>query len=335
MPLISHNIAIVAYDDANSNSNPQLRFFDWRRSVQNTLVDNPLETRYTIPPNTSQVLFSGNRITAIDSTTTFQLALNAVNNGLYRVTATSGTAPSFRTDRGLNLTGDTVSISVNNNSTANVTVTTNNFANVQVGDNVFIPSTLTGDSSLNSPFNVGNGGYWTVISKASGLTPKTITIIRLAGASFSGVTETVTPTSAGQFVAFSSSGVQSGDTLEISSGFSPVTQSTFKIVNVTPTWVEFASTLNLPLESGIQPGATGMVFYVSNKKYLRVEANYEVAIRLNTDVGTTNQNNRIVPRVVGTKDGIGWFETWGTVWALEIQNRSKTSSVTITVHSAE
>lgn len=336
MPTLTESTAIVIYNDATATNNPQQRYVDWRRNLSNVVVKNPLDTQYIIPPNTSQVLFNGSRTTTIDNTTVFSIALNPINSNVYRFTWTGGTAPGFRTDRGLTLSGDTATIAVNNNATVTLTIVTNNFNAVQIGDTVWIPTAATGDASVSSPFNVQNGGAWQVIGKASGGTPKTITMVRPAGTFFSAVAETQTITSNNQLLAFSSSGVQLGDSLEISSGFSPVTQTNFTVSNVTSQWVEVTTSLNYPLETGIQPTNSGMTFYLGNKKFKRVEVDQPAIVRLNGDVGnSTIKGLRLDPLIVADQNNIGYFEALGTCWALEVVNRSQTSVLHVTVLSAE
>ncbi len=332
MPILNESSALVIYNDSNANSNPQFRFVDWRRSVQNWSVSNPLNEQFVIQPNSSQVIFSGARTTAIDNTTNFSISLNPVNSTVYRILATAGTAPSFRTDSGLDLTGDTVVVAVNNNATATITVTAQDFTNVNVGDQVWIPGIVTGDAALSSPFNTLNVGLWSVIGKASGGSPKVITLTRPNGVSFSGVSETVTPTATAQFVAFSSAGVQIGDTLEISAGFSPITQTAFKVANVTPSFVEVNSTVSYPLETDVFPDNAGMTFYLTNKQYLRVETDQEAVLRFNGDSGNSV---RLSPRTVTDQNGVSVFVKTGTTWALEVVNRSRSAAMTVTVISAE
>ena len=337
MPFLNDSASVVIYDDPTATSNPQFRYVDWRRQISNWSVNNPLNKQVVIPPGTSQVIFNGSRITTIDNTTTFSISLNPISSTTYRISYTSGTVPGFRTDRGLNLTGDTVTLAVNNNSTLTVTVVTNNFSSVLIGDQIWIPGVATGDASLNSPFNPLNVGLWTVIAKASGGTPKTITLTRLSGTAFSGTSETQSPTSAAQFVAFSSAGVQIGDTLNISSGFSPVTQSNggYNVSNVTSTFVEFKTSLNLPLETGIQPGATGLVFYTVNKNFLKIETDQPAALRFNAQVGGGDTNCSVQPRVVGDPNSVSVFTKTGPCYALEIQNLSPTFPLTAIIISAE
>ena len=330
MPILSESTALVIYNDPAANNNPQYRFADWKRSNLNVPVINPLESQYRIQPGTSQILFSGSHSTSIDATTVFAITLNNALPSTYRITSTSGTAPAFRVARSYSAAAQPLTLTVNNNSTLDITGGVSFTAGgIVAGDNVFIPGVITGDSA--SPFSVLNGGAWVVLAVSAGK----LTLGRPPTVSFSGVSEAVTPASAPQFLVFAPTGVLIGDNLEISLGFSSVTQNTYQVTNVTPTWVEFSSTLNLPLESAIQPTAPGMVFYLANKRYVRIEVDQEAAVRFNTDVSGASQANRLSPRIVADQANVGYMIKWGTTWALEVQNRSRSSVMIVTVHSAE
>jgi hypothetical protein len=326
MSTLIHTINSIAYDDTNSSNNPLLRHWYWQRTNTGVTVSNPISDKHTIQPNTSQVVFSGTRTTAIDGTSVFSISLNPVNSSTYRISHTSGTAPAFRTDRALTLSGANITVVVNNNATATFTTSTGNFNAVQIGDTVFVPHTTTGDSA--SPFSVLNVGYWVVLAR----TTTVITVTRPSTQGFEGTSEIVALSANNQLQAFSSNNVQVGDTLDISAGFSTVTQKNYTISAVNPFWVEFTSTESLPLETGIQPTASGLTFYGSSKRFLRIEADQGCVIRLNGDTGNTN---RIDPMIVGDAGAVGWFEKWGPVWSLEIVNRSKTSVLTIKILTAE
>jgi hypothetical protein len=327
MSILNHSVAIAAYEDSTVSNNPTQRSVDWRKSTGPISVSNPATQKIVIPPASSLTVFSGTRTTSIDGTTVFASTLNPALSSTYRITSTSGTPPALRTDRGLTLSGATVTVAINNNATATFTSSVGgSFSAVNVGDNVFVPTSATGDAV--SPFNTSNGGMWVVIAK----TATVLTMVRLAGTSFDGVSEVVVVTSNAQLLAFSSSGVQVGDTLEVVAGFSAVVQKSFTVSQVTPSWVEFVSTESLPLESGVVPGIGGLVFHTDAKKYVRVESDQELAVRLNGDTGNTN---RLSPRASGTKGSEGWMDKWGTTWSLELVNRSNSASATVTVISAE
>jgi hypothetical protein len=326
--ILNQALSFVIYDDADSSNNPLQRYANWQRNILTT-ISNPQTKKYVIPANSTSTIFSGVRATAIDGTSAFSIALNAYNSSVYRVTNTGGTAPAFRTDRALTLSGMTITVAINNNATATFTTSGGSFAAVQVGDVLFVPSTLTGDAALASPFSPVNGGFWSVLAR----TNTVLTVMRPTGVSFSAVAEAVALTANAQLQAFSSSGIQVNDTLEISAGFSVVTQKSFKVLNVTPSWVEFVSTDPLPLESGILPTASGMVFYTDAKRLVRIEVDQNAIARFNGDTGNTN---RIDARTAGDiKSGFGYHEKWGTAWSLDIVNRSRTSSMTVIVFSGE
>jgi hypothetical protein len=324
---LNHYVALTIYDDATSSNNPQLRLPEWRRSALET-VNNPVAEKVAIAPGGSLSVFSGSRTVLTDGTTAFSIALNPVMSSVYRVTNTAGTAPAFRTSRSLVVSGVLMTLAVNNNATLTVSVGVPTFGAVQVGDIIFIPGTATGDAALLSPFSPVNVGLWVAI----GVSTTQLTLIRPTGVSFSGISEAVTPTANTQFIAYSAAGVQVGDSLEISAGFSSVTQTTFKVSSVTPSWVEFLSSTPLPLETGILPTASGMTFYTSAKRYIRIEVDQETIIKLNGDTGNSN---RVTPRTAGTSDGFGWIEKWGLSWQLVITNRSTTSTLNATVITAE
>lgn len=325
MSIFTESLALVIYEDANSSNNPLERIVSWQKSLINIAVENPLSRKYSVPPNSSLTIFNGTVATSINGTTVVGIALNPTNSSLYRITHLAGGPTGFRTDRALTLSGSTITVAINNNATVTFTTSAGSFGAVQVGDTVFVPTVLTGDSA--SPFNLQNGGFWQVLA----ITPTVITLVRPTGVAFSAAAEAVVLTTNAQLQAFSAAGVQAGNTLEISAGFSSITQKSFIITSVTPDWVEFVSTEPLPIETGITPTATGMIFYSDAKRFVRVEADQECVVRMN---GDTTNNVRLSPRTPADKNGIAWLEKWGTLWQLVIVNRSS-STLSAVVISAE
>jgi hypothetical protein len=327
MPILNSAQNLVIYDDTGASNNPQQRYVDWRKPIVNVLVDSPLNEKFVGTPGSTTTLFSGTRATSIDGTSQFSIALNSANSSIYRIANTAGTAPVFRTDRGLTLNGSTITVAINNNATATFSTSVGTYGSTVVGDVVFVPTVLTGDSA--SPFNILNGGYWTVIGKANTI----LTLTRPAGVAFSGVAEAVVLSANSQLQAFSSAGIQVGDTLEISAGFSLVTQKSFRVSSVTPSFVEFFSTIPLPLETGILPTASGMTFYSAAKRFVRIEVDQEAAIRFN---GDTNSFVRLSPRAPGDlRSGFAHLELWGTIWSISVVNRSTNNNINIVLISAQ
>lgn len=320
-----HSSHLIYQNDQGATTNPKRVFVDWTRHVNGVEVTKPESKSYQVEPSGSLTLFSGTRSTSIGASTEFDVSLNTIEDALYRLTHSAGTAPAFRTARAYSPSGVLLTLTVNNNATLEVTQAAGDFL-AQVGDTVFIPGASTGDSA--SPFGGLNEGRWVVISAAA----LRLVLVRPVGVTFEGVSETVTPSANTQLIIFSASGVQVGDTLEISAGFSSVTQQAFVVSAVTPTWVEFVSTDALPLEEGVVPTASGMVFYTSAKRFLRVEVDQEAVIRLNGDSSNTN---RISPRVAGDSDQMGHFEKWGPCWSAVVVNRSSTAALIVNTISAE
>lgn len=327
MSLISLFSRIYAYGDAGAISNPTLRHFDWSRKVEGQTIDRATSETFEIPPGETLELFSGVRSLGVDGTTAFDISINAQKPGVYRVTAVSGTAPGFRTSRALALNGEVVTVTINNNATARFalsSISAGTFAAVNVGDVVFVPSVATGDGA--SPFSALNGGFWSVIGKGpvSAVPNKALTLVRLAGEEFEGAAEVVTLTSNNQLTAHSAAGVQVGDKVDISAGFSSVSWQTYEISAVTPSWIEFTSGANLPLESSIIPGAAGITVYTHAKRFLRVEVDREAVARLN---GSTDNSCRLSPVIAGDAENAGWFESWGTTFSLSIVNRDPSQTL--------
>lgn len=320
------NAKLLAFYDKNVNSNPKLKPIDWDRQDCGIDVLNPVTTSYQLAVGATQTVLSGARTTTIDGTTTFSNTLLSISASTYRIAATSGTAPGFRTGRGLTLSGATVTFAVQANNLVTLTVSGGSFAAVLSGDTIFCPNTTTGDTA--SPLSVLNSGTWQVLSKLSGTS---LVITRLSGDTFEGVSESILLTGNTQLIAYSSDNVQIGDTVIISNGFSVVTQKDFIVTEVTDSFIQFESSLALPNEVGIQPGNAGMVFYTANKRMLYLEADQECVVRINGDTGNYQRVSPIEP---GNIDRPGMFLKWGSVFALTVVNKS-TAVLNLLVITAE
>ena len=307
---------VVAFGDTLTPSNPQRKAFDWMRGMQGIIVTNPRSDAYIVPANSSQLIFDGTRTTSIDNTTEFVLSLSSLAPNRYRMSYTGiGTAPNFRTDRGLMLSGALITITLNPNATITLVAPALSFTSVSVGDWLLIPGISTGDTP--GPFNVINEGYWVVLAKDG--TSSTLQLTRLAGQTFSGYGQSVTLTTNIQLQAFSSQGLQLSDKVEISNGFSlPILQA-YSIVAVAPNYFEFISDAPLPVNQIGVPGILGIQFYTSAKRFLRIEVDQESVIRLNGDLGNTQ---RLSPWLAGDPEGVAEYTKVGPTWSLIIVNRS-------------
>lgn len=309
---------IQAYGDTSINSNPKLKYVDWQRDMMGVIVDDPGSKPYTVDPGASKVIFNGTRSTTIGSATAFDVTLSPLDPSRYRFTWNGGQNPGLRTDRGLQLNGEAVTIAVNANSTVNMSVpalSAHDFTTVVGGDIVFIPGTSTGDSA--GPFSILNEGFWQVLAVVSSTN---IVLSRPVGVSFGATSETKTLTSNAQLQAFSANGVQVGDVVDISAGFPLALERAFELVTVTSTFFEVESSSALPVTPGNVPGVSGMIFYSDPKNFIYIEVDQEAAIQVNGDTG---QSNRLSPIEAGNPSAPGMYMKRGVTWSLTIVNRSQ------------
>lgn len=327
MSVLTLILQALAYDDASATSNPTQIRINRRPSVVNIPVDNPETESWPLDPSAVSTVIDGTRTLTLDGTTALSLALSSLDPSRYRITWTGGTNPGLRTDRGLTLNGVALTLASLPNLTLTVTAAGTPFAAVQVGDVVFIPGTSTGDTA--GPFNPLNEGFWSVL--AVGGSGANVTLARAAGTIFSGASEAVTPTGNSQLQAFASTGVQVGDTVDISAGFAAPAQHAYEIVTVTPKSIEFISTAPLANQVGALPGVAGLVIYTNAKRLVLIETDQEIAVRIN---GDTLNHLRLQPWIAGVPNLVAPFEIVGTVWKLVLVNLSSTVAHVV-VASAE
>lgn len=299
----------LAYNDPKVSNQPLRQFFNWTTGLCVSVI-NAKGDPFTIQPGATTTLFSGLRTISADGTTQWTLALNPTAPTLYRVTNTGGTAPALRADRGVSLTG-TLTITVNANQTATFVAGSSVFGTVQIGDTLFIPGLTTGDSA--GPFNALNEGFWTILS-TNGTT--TLQVARPGAFSAYGQVVTVAPSN---IDIFGSAGVQVGDGVSVSAGFAAPVLGHYTVVAVTPTWFEFTSTGALPILAVATPGANGIQFYGSAKRWVKVYADQALTIQLNGSSGTSNS---ITPWQAGDPTQLGSFEQTGLVWQVVVINNS-------------
>lgn len=316
----------LAYGDSTPTNNPSERFTDWSKKVS-VSVENPQSNPYVIAPGASLVAFNGTRATSVANNTEFELALSPLSWDRYRFTWTgTGTNPGFRTNRNIDLSTQTVVIAVLANNTITMTAEdSGSFTSVQVGDTVLIPGVTTGDPT--SPFNVLNEGYWTVLGKTGSTV---LQLVRFPGESFSGYGESVSVTDPGQVLAYSTAGVQIGDSVNISAGFSSTVKKSYTVVAVTPEWFEVISTLALPDETAV-PTAAGIIFYTAAKRFVQAFYNQQCMLQFN---GTSDTSLVLVPWTANDSEFVGEFKKVGPSWSLTITNTS-TAPLEIILLTAE
>lgn len=326
MATLNFSIVLTAFDAGSQGS--LRKHVDWRRALQGMQVQAPQDPVYRIPPGATQTIFNGVRSTSLDNTTQLTLSLSPLASNRYRFTWTGGTAPVFRTDRALATAGHTLTLALPGNGTMSVSSSTvGDFASVQVADSVWIPGATTGDPA--GPFDELNTGLWTVLAKDG--TSTQLQLQRPAGSDFAAFAQAVVVVANSNFQAFSAAGVQVGDKVDISAGFSTPVLQTFTVDRLTAKWFEALATGPLPIAQVATPGTAGIQFYVSTKRVVYVEVDQEAILRFN---GDTSNTGRISPFAAGSPDGVGWDTRSGPVWQLDIVNRS-TETMNALVISAE
>lgn len=335
MPTLNIHAHLLAFSDPDAGtSQPRFRNVDWAPARSQLPVNTPINRELELAPGETRTVFDGQRVTAIDNTTEFDLTLNLAKPGVYRLSHSGGTAPAFRVSRALTLSGLVVTAAVNNNATMEFSLdaaSSSTFAGCVPGDTVFIPDLTTGDTQ--SPFNVMNTGFWTVLALGpNGIgANRKLTCSRPLGQAFQGVSETVTLTADAEFRAFSSGPVQAGDSLEISAAFSPVTRRTYQVSAVTDDWLEFTSGQSLPLEAGVVPNG-GLRIYSDAQSVVYVETDQDATVRIN---GSAGDHVIAQPQRVNDLDSRSMFLLTGTVWRLDLVNRNVSEPMTALVIGAK
>jgi hypothetical protein len=256
----------AGYCNPRQSSNaPSQSAFKWNFSLNSLPTNGAGDESFTVAPGQTLPLFSGTRTLAQDGTTEYSIALKTFYSSTYILSWTGGTAPNFRTPR-----------STGADATTQVTVTQNgpivtftstggtNFAlgGVQVGDWV----------TLGNLFNPLNQGSFQIIA----LTTTSFTINNPTGTGEGPIT--LGSGFVSQVQIYSAAGVQIGDTLSITSGFSLVTQGSYKITAVYAESLEFSYTGSLPQETNIM---TEVSIYSDAKQLIYVESSQKVSLIIN------------------------------------------------------
>lgn len=168
---------------------------------------------------------------------------------------------------------------------------------VQVGDQVLVGNL----------FNPMNQGIWKILAVSS----TSFTIENEVGAVEGPIT--LGSGFASQIDIFSMAGVQAGDTLVISGGFSLVSQGSYQVVLVTDGYIQFYSTASLPQESNIMTQAVAI--YSAAKQLIYLETDQPVNALLNGSV-----NNKIEPFVVSNSVQPGMLLLKSTTYSLSVTN---------------
>lgn len=317
---------LAVSDPCNTQSNPRLRAVDWTREISGVEVENAKTEPIRLEAGETLTVFDESHSTSIDGTTEFDVSLMSIGEGSrYRIAHSAGTAPAFRVDRSIAAAGIPLTLIAQANGSLRMSAGAAVFTAVQVGDDVFIPSTVTGDTATN--FSILNAGLWSVLGKTDNTD---ITLVRPDGTDFEGVSEIVTPASNSDLQIFSASGVQVGDRVAITAGFNVNTQRTFDVLAVTPSHFEISSSKPLVEEAGVIPGAAGMAFYGDACRFIYLESTQLVAVRVN---GVTDNRDQMEPTDVSDSNQPGQFMKRGPTWSLALVNLSSVETTVVVIRA--
>ena len=225
--------SIFGYEDENPTNNPSKANFRWTTDLQGIEIKEPKSETIKLAPSQSKLLFSGMATVSDDNTTTYDITLKPSTTNTYVIMHNSGTAPEFRQPRDIESDATTEVDVTKNGPLLTFTASAGtiwDLTQVEVGDEV----------RIGGVFNLQNQGKSKILSKTS--TSFTIE-------SSSGVAETsivLGLTFASQVQIYSSTGVQIGDKVDLTSGFSSVSLGTSEITDVTADYVEVFSPKVLP-----------------------------------------------------------------------------------------
>lgn len=311
MSKLSLSVYLNAYSDGQPSNNPGMNNFKWSRDLNSILVNNPTNLACSLAPGETRSLFSGSRALNQDGTTLYDISLKPFTTNTYVLTNSGGAAPDFRTPRATGADNTTQVTVVVNGPIVTFTSTGGtpfNLAPVVVGDQV----------SIGSDFNALNQGTFQIIAK----TATSFTVEILTGTNEG----PITLSAASQVQIFSAAGVQVGDTLVISSGFSQASWGSYDVSAVYAESIEFIATGLLPIESGVQ---TQVSIYNNAKTLVYIESDSDLHVIVNgVDIGQIEPfliNSAISPSL-GQTAIPGIFMLKSTIYSLSVANNGINSA---------
>ena len=304
MPNLNFLVFLNSYSDPNSSNDPSLNNFKWDREINGLPVSNPLSQAFTLAPGETKILFNGSRTLSQDGTTQYSTSLVPLTSNTYQLSWVGGTAPNFRTPRTTGADA-TTQITVTQNGPLLTFASTGGTAlnlsggGVQVGDNV----------SIGNLFSPVNQGVYTIVS----FTATSLTVINETGVPEGPIT--LGSGFAAQLQIYSAAGVQIGDMLVISGGFSQATQGVYVITGVTAETLQFYTTDILPVEGPITTQAIAV--YSAAKKLIYLEADQKCTALLNG-----SNSCQVSPIVINNSVNPGVLMNTSTIYSLSVTNNS-------------
>lgn len=309
--LINVLLNILAYSDGSSSTRPDLKDVDYNRQLVGIPTGNSFSRRFRIPAGEVLDVVNNTRSISQDATTVY--TVERVKGNTYRYRHTSGTAPAFRTHR---VTSEDATTEITVTKSGDVvrydhtggTAPDFSGSGVVVGDHLLIEE--------DGPFNSLNEGTFVIVSvgsdfvevlNSSGVAEGPITL----GADIDG---TLPPLDV-----FSASGVQVGDQARVTStAFNIENRGIFTVSAVSHFYFEVENgNPGIPETSITLGSADGITFYPDIFKWLYIEADQKVSVRVN---GDSSDNFELEPPVAGDAQNIAPYLQRGGVYSLSIAN---------------
>jgi hypothetical protein len=302
-------VYLNAYADANPSNAPSRNNFKWTRDVNSIFVNNPNSLEFDLAPGESRTLINGMRTLTQDGTTQYSIALAPIagQTTTWQLTWSGGTNPGFRTSRNSGANAST-QVTVTQNGTVLTFSSTGG-----TPFNLISGGVVVGDFvQIGNLFNIVNQGQYQIVS----LTATSFSIVNAFGTAEGPYT--LGSGYASQIDIFSAAGVQAGDTLLITGGFSPVTQGSYVVSAVTDLWVQFSFTGTLPTQGPIT--TEDIVFYFDAQRMIYLESNQQVSMVLNDS--EANVLNPLIGVCGCVTMGTGIFMTTSIVYSMVVTNTS-------------
>lgn len=296
-------VSLQSYKDTNPTNNPSMSHFKWSREQQGLSSEKPISQELSLAPAESKLIFDGSRTLTHDGTTQYSLTKKPLISNTYILKNVAGTATNFRTPRTSGADA-TTQVTVSKNGTLVTLTSTAGTALSLISGGVIVGDLVSLGSGLNSL----NQGVFKILS---------LTATSLSLENVSGAAEVVVlgASFASNLEIFSSSGVQVGDTVKISGGFSPVSRESFEITAVFSNRIEIFSSKTLPEETNILTNAINI--YSAAKKFIYIESSDHLTLTIN---GTSQVTIEPFVETSGNKPGM-YFQK-STIWSLSCNNDS-------------
>ena len=281
MSKFNYMVYFNAYDDKHSSNNPSKNVFKWERS-NSSFCSSPEGYDFELAPGQTVTLFNGVYGLTQDNTTQYSIAPVLTNSNTYQLSWVGGTSPTFRTFRNTGANATTqVTVTVNGPVVTYTSTGGTNF-------NLISNGVLVGDYvRIGTLVNVNNPGLsdWKIIS----LTATSFSVVNGAGVAEGPFT--LGSGFASQIDIYSAAGVQVGATVQISGGFSPVSQGTYLVTSVSDKFLQFSSLGILPTEGPITTESISV--YSAAKTFVYLESDQHVTMAINGATG-----NELLPMPV-------------------------------------